>query len=104
MVDVDNRRPDVRIVAVLADIGRLHVQWPFAGCISTVMTGDTIVHDSRMVKIRWRPGDGCVAVITVIATADMRRVFACGRDAIMTGATSTNDLCVINGKDRYPDI
>lgn len=42
-----------------------------------------------------------MAIIAIRAAGDMRRMFASRRDAIMAGATSANDLCMVNGHDGH---
>jgi len=80
------RHPEVGAVAVLADIGCLHMRRAFASRVAAVMTAEAIVHYIHMVKIRGQPGGRRMTIVTVIAAADMCRVFAGRGDAVMTGA------------------
>ena len=57
-----------------------------------------------MIEIRRNPGHCCVAVIAGIAAVDMRWVLADSRCSVMTGITGANDLRVINGEHRHPDV
>ena len=60
------------------------------------MTIDAVTNDAGVIESGRQPGDRTVAVITGISTVDVRWVFARGGDAIVAGATSANDLGVIN--------
>ncbi len=104
MVDADYWLPGIGAVAVFADIGRLHMQGSFASSIDTVVTANAIVDDIHMVEIRRYPGDACMAVIAVVATGNMGRMLACRRNTVMAGATSSDDLRVIDRISGYPDI
>ena len=52
MVDRVNRHPDIRVMAVFADIGRLNMREALAGGFDTVVTTDTVASDSYVIKIR----------------------------------------------------
>lgn len=43
-----------------------------------------------------------MAIVTVVAAGDMRRMFARGDGAVVAGAASTNDLRVVHGVGRCP--
>jgi hypothetical protein len=60
------------------------------------MTVGAVARDVRVVEVRWRPPDGRVAIITVVATGEVGRMFAGGGIAVMTGTATTEYLCVIN--------
>ncbi len=98
------RHPEVGAVAVLADIGCLHMRRAFASGVGAVMTAEAIVHYIQMVEIRGQPGDRRMTIVTVIAAGDMRGVFAGRRDAVMAGAASAQYLCVIDRKRGRPNI
>ncbi len=83
-----HRRPDVGTVTVLADVGCLHVSGALASGIAAVMAAEAIVDDIGVVEVRGCPCNGGMAVVTVIATGDVRRVFAGRLDAVMTGTAS----------------
>ena len=91
-------------MAVLADVGGLHMRWAFARCVGAVVTTGTIVDDVGVVKRGGRPCNRRMAVVAVISTADMRRMFAGCRHSVMTRATRTDYLRVVNGKHGYPDV
>ena len=98
------RHPEVGAMAVLADIGCLHMRRAFASGVGAVMTAEAIVHYIHMVKIRGQPGDRRMTIVTVIAAGDMRGVFTGRGDAIMAGAAGAQYLGVIDGKGRYEHI
>ena len=52
VIDSDYRRPQVRGVAVFADIRRLNVRRSFAGCLGAVMAADAVAGDVQMIEIR----------------------------------------------------
>ena len=56
-----------------------------------------------MVEIGRNPGCRRVAIVTVVATRDVRRVLALGGHTIMTGETGADDLQVINRICGIPD-
>ena len=76
----------------------------FARRVGAVVTAGTIVDDVGVVKRGGRPRNRGVAVVAVIATVDMRWMFAGRGYAIVAGATGADDLRVINSKHRYPDV
>ena len=104
MVHGSHRFPDGRAVAILADVGRLHMQRALAGGFGAVVAAEAIVHDVDVVEVGGQPRDCRVAVIAVIAASDMRRVFAGRNCAVMTGAACANDLGVVDEVGRYPDV
>jgi len=97
-----DRHPHVGVMAVLADVGRLYMGRTLACGISAVVTADAVVNDIDVIKKCRQPGDGGVAIITVVTAGDMRRMFARGNGAVMAGAASTNDLGVIHCVGRCP--
>ena len=99
-----HRRPDGWVVAVLADIGCLHMRRALARGISAVVAAEAVVHDIGMIEVRRSPGDRRMAVIAVIAAGYMGRVFAGCRAAIVTGAASTDNLRMVDGVSRHPHI
>ena len=68
------------------------------------MAANTVVHDVGVVKIGRSPGNGCVAVVAVIATRDMCGMFASSGRAIVAGTARSNNLSVIHGECRNPGI
>ena len=104
VIHCGHRCPDNSTVAVLADIGRLHMRRALAGGVGAVVTTGTIVDDVGVVKRCGRPRDRRMAVIAVIAAGYVGRVFASRRAAIMTGAASTDNLDVVDGVSGHPHI
>ena len=66
------------------------------------MTACAVGGDVCVVEIGRYPGDGRVAVVAVVASADMRRVLAGRHDAVVAAAARADDLRVVDGKCRYP--
>ena len=104
VIDSDYRRPQVRGVAVLADIRRLNVRQTFADCIRAVMAADTGACDVVVIEIRGQPGDGTVAIVAGVAAGDMGRVLPGSGGAVMTGATGAQYLGVIDSDYRRPQV
>jgi len=98
------RCPDIRAVTIFADVGRLRVQWTLASRVGSVMTADAVINNVCVIEIGRQPRDSCVTVITIIAAGDMRWVFANGYHTVMTRATSSNNLSVVNRKCRNPGV
>ena len=55
-----------------------------------------------MVEVGRHPCRGRVAVVAVVATGDVRRVFAGCGDAVVAAAARADDLRVIDGERRQP--
>ena len=72
-----------------AELGGLDVQRPLARGVSAVVAAEAVVHDVGVVEIRRHPGHRRVAIVAVVATGDVRRMFAGCRYAIMTRAAGT---------------
>lgn len=104
MVHCRDRNPGVGTVAVLADVGRLHMRRTLAGGVGAIVTTNAIVDDVGVVKVGGSPGDRCMTVIAIDTTRDMSRVLASCRNTVMTGAASANHLRVVDGECRYPDV
>jgi len=98
------RCPDICVVTIFADVGRLRVQWTLASCVGSVMTADTVIDNVCVIEIGRQPRDSRVAVITIIAAGDMRWVFANGYHTVMTRATSPNNLSVVNRECWNPGV
>lgn len=56
MVNGGDRRPHTAAMAVLADVGGLHVQRSLAGRVSAIVTTEAVVDDIGMIEIRRHPG------------------------------------------------
>lgn len=46
------RRPNIRAVAILADVSCRRVSWAFAGRVGAIVTTDTVARDTCVVEIR----------------------------------------------------
>ena len=79
VIDADHGLPQVGAVTILTDGGRLNVRRALAGRLDAIMATGTITGDVDVIKIGRQPGDRAVAVITGIASGDMRCVLANGR-------------------------
>ncbi len=90
------RCPEVHTMAVFAYSGGLYVRDVLARRIGAVMAAGTVSRDGRVVEVRWRPPDGRVAIVTVVATGEVGRMLAGGGIAVMTGTAAAEYLCVIN--------
>lgn len=100
MINSHYRREDVRRVAVLANIRGLDVGGVFAGCVGSVVAADTIACNVHVIEIRRQPGDGAVAVVTIVATRNMGLVLAGRRHAIVATATVPKYLRVVDREYR----
>ena len=99
-----DRCPDRRGVAILADVGCLDVRQSLTDGIHAVVATNTVIHDVDVVEVGGQPRDCRVAVIAVIAAGYVRRVFAGRYYAVVTGAAGANDLGMVDGVNRYPDV
>jgi len=88
VIDGKHGRPNVRCVAVLANIAGLYVCRGLADGLRAVVAAHTIASDVDVIEVRRQPGDRRMAVVAVVAAGYMGRVFAGRCDAVMTGATS----------------
>ena len=104
MVDDVHGRKYVRVVAVLAYVGRRYVGRVFAARIRTVMAAPTVADDIDVIEISRCPACRGMAIVTVVAAVHMRRVLAGGRNTVVTGTACADDLCVIDGKCGSKDI
>jgi len=80
------------------------MDWSLANGIGAVVATHAVVHDVDVVEVGWQPGNCRMAVVAIIAAGDMGWVFAGRYDAVMTGAARTNDLRMVDGVNRYPDV
>ena len=71
-----------------------------AGGIGTVVAAGTVANNIGVVNIRRQPGDGSMTVIAIGATGYVCGVLTRRRDTIVTRATGTHDLCMINRPRR----
>ena len=102
VVDHCRWRPNIHAMTIFTNRGCLNVCDMLASRIRTVMAIYTIAGDGRVIKIGWRPANGCVAVVAVVATGEMRRMLASRCDPIVTGAAAAQHLRVIDRVGRQP--
>ena len=67
-----------------------------AGRVGAVVAADAVARDIHVIEIRRDPGDGCMAVVAVVAARDVRRVLARGGIAVVTGEAGPEDLRVVD--------
>ena len=103
MINHVGRRPDDVVMAVLTDVGRIDVVRPLACRLGAVVAAEAVTRDIHMIEIRRDPRVGGVAIVTVVAARDVRRVFPGGDRAVVTGNAGTNDLDVVHCVGRRPD-
>jgi len=96
VIDRKYGRPDIRRVAVFADVACLHVRRSFAGGLCAVMAAKAVACDVDMVEVRGQPTDGRMAIIAVVATGDMGWVFSTRRDTVMTRTAGTQHLRMVD--------
>ncbi len=80
------------------------MQRAFAGRVGTIVAADAIVDDIGMVEVGWRPGNGRMAIVAVITTGDVCRVFASCRVAVMARSAGADHLCVVHNIGWHPDV
>ena len=90
-----NGHPDIRVMAVFANIGCLNMREALAGGFDTVVTTDTVAGDSYVIEIGRQPASRRVTIVTISAARDMCGVFAGCSNSVMTGAAAAQHLCVI---------
>lgn len=104
MVDSKHWHPDVRGMAVLTHVARLHMGRVLTRCVDTVVAADTVTRDIDVIKIRGQPGGCGMTIIAIIAACNVRRVFTRRSEAIVTGAAGAGDLCMVDKVGWRPDI
>ncbi len=98
VVNGERRCPDVRVVAVLANIRRRNMCIALANSFDAIVTTDARTRDADVVEIGRQPAGGCMTVVTIVAAGDVRRVFASCRHAIVSRAAGAQNLCMVNGE------
>lgn len=96
MVHHNRRRPEVYAMAILANSRCLNVSHVFPGGFAAVVTIGTIPGDACVIEGCWCPRDRCVAIITVVATGEVRRVFSRRGNTVMTRTTTAKYLRMIH--------
>ena len=83
-------------MAILADLCCQSMAGVFASSISAVVTTEAVARYVCMIKIRWPPCHGRMAVIAIISTSNVCWMFANCDISVVTGHTGTNHLRVIH--------
>ena len=91
-------------MAILADVGGLHVRRTLARCVRTVVAAEAAVDDICMIKVCRRPRYGRMTIVAIVAAGDVRRVFAGRSHAIVAGTARANHLRVVDQVRRYPGV
>jgi len=73
----------------------------FADCVRAVVAAETVARNVHVIEICGQPGDRAVAVVAVIATCYVSRVFASGGNAVMAGAACSQNLCVVDRNNGH---
>ena len=85
MVNRIHWREQNAVVAVLADIGGCYMSRRFANRLGAIVAAHTIAGDIDVIEIGRNPAICGVAIVAGVAAGDMRRVFARGYRAVVTG-------------------
>ena len=104
VVDCIGWSEHICIVTIFANVGCLYMRRTLADRVNAVVAAGTIIDDTKVVEVRWPPGDRCMAIVAGIAAGDMCRVFAGCDDAIMAAVAGADDLHVVDGESRRKDI
>jgi len=83
-------------MAALTDIRRLNMHQVLARRTETVVTTDAGVRNTDVIKVCRDPRVCRMTVFTVVAAANVCRVFAGRRRAVMTGEAASQDMQVID--------
>ena len=73
-----------------------------AGRISAVVAACTVARYVDVIEIRRHPSRRRMAIVTVVATDNMVRIFTGCRHAVMTGPAGSEDIGVIDRRHRIP--
>lgn len=85
-------------MTVFANIRSLHMCQVLTRRCHTVMAADAITDNTDVVESRGSPRNRGMAVVAVIAAGNMSWMLANSDDAIMTRATGSDDLRVVDRK------
>ncbi len=102
VVDGVDRCPDNIVVAIFTNIGGLDVRWIFSGGSSAVVASRAACDDAGMIEVSRDPRYGRMAIVTVVAAGNVRRVFPGSDDAVMAGTTGAQYLSVIDAIGGRP--
>lgn len=87
-------------MTVFADVRCLNMRKIFPRSVGAVVTAHAIAVYVCVVEICRPPRHRRVTIVAIIATADVRRMLAGCRNAIMAGATRADDLGMVDGEHR----
>lgn len=59
---------------------------------------------SRVAEVVGYPGNSVVARVAFSCSIEMAHIFSGGNHSVVTGGARSQNLCVVNGIDRYPHI
>ena len=104
MVNGKDGRKQVGVVAVFANVARLDVRRILAGCLDTVVAIDAVAGNVHVVEIRRYPTSRCVAVVTSVATRNVARRLSSRRETVVTGATGSGYLGMVDDVHRRKRI
>lgn len=96
VIDDKHRLPNVRGVAVFADVCCQCVRRTLTRCVRTVMAVHAVAGDSRVIECGGQPASGRVTVIAGVTARNMCRVFAGRYHSVMAGTAGTYDLGVVD--------
>ena len=103
VIDGDYRCPGRAAVTIFTNTRRLYVLRSLSGRNRAIVAAYAIARGICVIEVRRRPGDGRMAIVAIAATCDMRRMLAGSDDAVMTGRTTAEYLCVIDRYHGCPD-
>jgi hypothetical protein len=90
-------------VTIITGIARRNMIGIFADRIVAIVTAEAIAAEISMVKICRQPGRSGVAIVTIVATCNVRRVLSVRDCSVMTRRARADDLGVINPVGRRPE-
>lgn len=91
-------------MAVFADVGRLYVQGALSGRVSAVVAANAIVRYVDVIEICWNPRHGRMAIVAVVAARYVCWMLANRCDTVMARSTRANNLGMVHGVGRYPNV
>ena len=95
-----SRYPNIRVVAVFANIRCLNVRQVLAGRLNAIVATRAIAGDAYVIEIRGQPADSRMAIVTIVAARDMCWMFAGCCSSVVARTASTQDLGVVDGIGR----
>jgi hypothetical protein len=104
VIDRKYRHPNIRGMAVFADVAGQNVGRVLACGIRPVMTTETVPGDICVVKIGRQPSCGGMAIVAGVSTADVCWMFSDCYSTVVAAFTSSENLGVIDRECRCPDV